>query len=264
MSGHGLDEPPADHVPETAFKDHFSGHATGYAAARPGYPPALFDWLATQAPAQGLAWDAGCGNGQAALGLAAHFDRVVATDPSAAQIAAATAHPRIDYRVEPAELPTLDDASVDLVVVAQAMHWFDLPRFHAAVRRVLRPGGVIAAWCYELTRVSPAVDAVFSRLYDDVLGAYWPAERRHVESGYRDLPFPYQSLPTPSFELCCRWTLPRYLDYLRSWSATQRYLRTEGQDPVTAMSDAFAEAWGTPTRSRDVRWPLSLRVGALR
>ena len=139
------------------FKDLFSGHAGVYAQARPDYPPALFEWLARQCAGRGLVWDAGCGNGQASVALAAHFDRVVASDPSAAQIAQAGAHPHVEYRVEAAEAPSLPDASVDLVTVAQAYHWFDHERFHAQVRRVAKPGAVIAVWTYGLSTVTPDV-----------------------------------------------------------------------------------------------------------
>lgn len=242
------------------FKDHFSVHARDYAAARPGYPEALFDWLAELAPARRRAWDAGCGNGQAALALAARFEAVVATDPSAGQIAAAAAHPRIDYRVEPAETPSLAPASVDLVVVAQALHWFDAARFHAAVKRVACPGGIVAAWTYGASRVTPAVDRVFDRLYAH-LDADWPPERRHVESGYRSLPFPWPETTAPPFEMGADWTLGEYLAYLGTWSASQRHLARTGVDPVAALAAEFGTAWGEQEQRRRVRWPLALRVG---
>ncbi len=242
------------------FADHFSGHASAYAAARPTYPDALFAWLAAQCASRDAAWDAGCGNGQASAALAAHFDRVVATDPSAAQIAAAAPHPRVDYRVEPAESPSLDDASVDLVLVAQALHWFDQDRFHASVARVLKPGGVFAAVSYGLSEVDAAVDAVYRRLYDG-LDPWWPPERRHVENGYRELPFPYAPIETPAFAMRLDWTLPQYLAYLRSWSATQRCLADTGRDAVAECADALASAWGDPAQAREVRFPLTLRVG---
>ncbi len=130
---------------DSNFKDHFSGHAADYASARPHYSTELFDWLAQQCDARLLAWDAGCGNGQAACALAMHFEQVYASDPSAAQIAAAAPASNIRYAVEPAEACGLRDASVDLVTVAQAMHWFDVPRFQVEARRVLRSGGVFAA-----------------------------------------------------------------------------------------------------------------------
>lgn len=243
------------------FADHFSGHADAYAKARPHYPASLFGWLAAQCPRRELAWDAGCGNGQATLALAEHFERVIGTEPSAAQVAAAPAHPKVAFRVEPAEAPSLDDASVDLLLVAQALHWFDQQRFHVGAHRVLRDGGVFAAVSYGLSTVDPAVDAVFARLYGETLDAYWPPERRHVENGYRELPFPYDEITAPQFAMRLDWTLPQYLGYLATWSAAQRYRRETGRDAVAEAADAFAEAWGDPERVREVCWPLALRVG---
>ena len=243
------------------FADHFSQHAALYAARRPRYPDGLFAWLAAQAPARTRAWDAGCGSGQATLGLVEHFDDVIASDPSAEQVAQAAPHPRIHYRVEPAEAPSLDTASVDLVLVAQALHWFDLEQFYPQVRRVLRPGGVIAACSYGLCHVDDAVDRVFGYLYDQLLGDYWPHERRHVENGYRELAFPFPEIAAPEIAMTQHWALAEYLGYLRSWSASQRYLQATGQDPVEGLADRFAEAWGAPAGPRQVSFPLALRVG---
>ena len=245
------------------FKDHFSGHAGIYRAARPTYPDALFDWLGAQAPARTLAWDAGCGNGQASVALAARFARVHATDPSATQIASAELRPNIDYRVEPAEQCSLADASADLVTVAQAMHWFDLARFHAEVRRVLKPDGVFAAWTYADCHVDPAIDAVKDRLYVDLTGPYWPPERVHVENGYRDLPFPFEQLAAPPFVMRMHWNAPQFLAYLRSWSATQRYVKERGEDPVTLIEADLRAAWGDASVPRAVNWQFQLRCGRI-
>lgn len=243
------------------FKDHFSGHAGAYHEARPTYPEALFDWLAAQAPARELAWDAGCGNGQASVALAARFERVHASDPSAQQIASADARANIDYRVEPAETSSLPDASADLVSVAQALHWFDHARFYAEVRRVLKPRGVIAAWSYADCSATPAVDAVKHRLYVDLTGPYWPPERRYIEEGYRTLPFPFERIDAPAFEMRVEWTLAQFLAYLRSWSATQRYLKANGVDPVALVEADLARAWGDAETMRSVRWDFHLLCG---
>jgi len=243
------------------FKDHFSGHAAAYAQARPRYPEALFAWLAAQCPQRELVWDAGCGNGQASVALANHFDRVFASDPSATQIAAATAHPNVRYSVEPAEQCSLPDHGADLVTVAQALHWFDHPRFYAEVRRVLKPGGLIAVWTYERSSVTPDVDAVFAKLYLGELGDHWPPERRHIEAGYATLPFPFAERSAPVFELVCDWTLAQYLAYLSSWSAAQRYLKATGRDAIAAFAPALAQAWGDPETIRAVSWPMTLRLG---
>lgn len=244
-----------------SFKDHFSTQSAIYRAARPRYAPELFVWLAAQAPSRTLAWDAGCGTGQASLGLAAHFARVIATDPSAAQIAEAEAAPNLEYRVERAERSTLADASADLVTVAQALHWFELDAFHAEVRRVLRPGGIIAEWTYADCHVTPAVDAAKRTLYVDLLDSYWPPERRLVETGYAELAFPFARLDAPGFELVAHWDLAAFLAYLRSWSATQRYIAANGRDPVGELAEHFATAWGDAAEIRPVRWDLALRVG---
>lgn len=243
------------------FKDHFSGHAATYADARPRYPEALFDWLAAQCAEHAMAWDAGCGNGQASVALSRFFEAVHATDPSAAQIGAATANGRVRYAVEPGEHCSLKDASADLVTVAQAYHWFDAPRFCAEAARVAKPGGVIAVWSYAESQVDAAVDVVFDGLNNERLDAYWPPEREHVRNRYRDLPFPFAPIDAPAFEMRCEWTLAQYLAYLRSWSASQRYAKETGRDAVAQVTRAMAQAWGDPESVRTVSWPLTLKVG---
>ncbi|HTD28416.1 MAG TPA: class I SAM-dependent methyltransferase [Xanthomonadaceae bacterium] len=244
------------------FKDHFSGHAAVYAAARPHYPADLFDWLSRACAARNLAWDAGCGNGQASHALARHFEQVYASDPSAEQIAAAEPAPNIRYVVEAAEHCGLGDASADLVCVAQAMHWFDVLRFQTEARRVLKPGGVFAAWTYAQSRVSPTIDVVFDRFHDELLEGYWPAGREHVIDSYRNLPFAFGRIDNvPAFAMHCDWTLIQYLAYLRSWSACQRYLRATGNDAVAMIDADLSAAWGDPTQVRAVTWPLTLHVG---
>lgn len=247
---------------DASFKDHFSGHAGNYASARPHYPDALFDWLASQCAHRALVWDAGCGNGQASVALAQHFESVYANDPSAEQIAAAEQHPRVRYAVESAEHCALPDASADLVTVAQAMHWFDVPRFQSEARRVLVAGGVFAAWTYAQSRVTPAVDAVFDRFHDALLEGYWPAGREHVIDGYRNLPLAFaRCADVPAFEMRCDWTLSQYFAYLRSWSACEKYRRANGKDAIALIEDEITIAWGAPQQVRAVVWPLTLHVG---
>lgn len=246
-----------------SFKDHFSGHAADYALARPAYPASLFRWLAGQAPGRALAWDVATGNGQAAVGLAAHFEAVFATDASAQQIDMATGPPNVQFGVEPAERCSLADGSADLVCVAQALHWFDHARFYPEVRRVLRPGGLFAAWTYRLCTVSPGIDAVVRRLYDGIVGPYWPPERRHVDAGYASLPFPFRELPGPRIPMETSLTLAQYLAYLRTWSAVQRYRAAHGDDPVAQVEADLARAWGEADRPRTVHWPLVVRAGVV-
>lgn len=244
--------------------DHFSAVAADYSRYRPGYPPELFAYLAPLPARRRLAWDCATGNGQAAVGLAEHFDRVVGTDLSAAQIAHAAAHPRVAYRVALAEAPALEAGSVDLVTVAQALHWLDTTRFFAEVERVLAPGGAVAAWCYNLLDVDPGVNAVIGRFYSRIVGRYWAPERRLLEAGYRTIPFPFAEVAPPAFAMQAEWRLADLTGYLGTWSATERYRALEGEDPLERIVADLTAAWGDPETPRTVRWPLNLRVGRRR
>jgi SAM-dependent methyltransferase len=243
------------------FQDHFSGHAADYARYRPQYPPALFAYLAQLAPSRELAWDTGTGNGQAALGLAAHFVRVIASDAAEQQIANAVPHVRVEYRVAPAESLDALAGSVDLITAAQAAHWFDLARFHAEARRVLKPQGVVAIWCYGLTRVAPEVDAIVEHFYRDVVGPFWPPELRFIDERYQTLPFPFTEEQPPTFRIETAWRLQDFKHYLRTWSATQRYTAQRGTDPLQPIEHRLAQAWGDVAQPRAVGWPIHLRVG---
>lgn len=247
----------------------FAPVAREYADFRPGYPPELFEWLARACAAREAAWDCGCGSGQASLALADHFGRVFATDVAPGQVAEATHHPRVTYSVAAAEVSGLPDSSVDLVTVAQALHWFDVGAFHAEARRVARPGAVLAVWTYPRPRfLDEALDRVFLDFHANVVGPYWPEERRHVEAGYRTLPPPaaglgFTELATPEFGLDLEWPLERITGYASSWSSTARYRKQTGTDPVPLLRDALRAAWpGGGTAA--LRLPLSLfawRIG---
>lgn len=242
------------------FADHFSAIAAAYAAARPTYPLALFAYLAELAPARGRAWDCAAGNGQATLPLAGLFEEVVGTDASAAQVAQMPEHPRIRRWAAPAEASGLPDHSVDLVTVAQALHWLRLPAFWSEVRRVLRDRGIVAVWCYGLQRLDDAdIDQRLEAFYTSVVGPFWAPERRLVESGYRTLEFPFEELAPPTFDMTLDWRLPDLLAYVRTWSATNAFIRARDFDPVGALGDELRPRWGQGARR--VRWPLSVRVG---
>ncbi len=243
-----------------AFKDHFSRQAQEYGLFRPRYPPELAAFVASQAPSRRLALDVATGNGQAAVDLAEHFERVVASDASAAQLARATPHPRVRYLRHAAEQLPFGAGVADALVAAQAAHWFDFAPFYAEARRVLRPDGVVALWTYEKFRVAADVDAVVDGFYGEVIGRYWPPERRYVEQGYRTLPFPLAELATPRFELVTDWTLAQVAGYLGTWSAVDRYRAAEGQDPVPAVAAALAPFWPAGGVRR-VIWPIHLRLG---
>lgn len=239
--------------------DHFSGGATDYAKFRPGYPAALYDWVAAQTTAHDLAWDCGCGNGQASVPLAERYARVVGTDLSVRQVVEATPHPRIEYRAAPAEASGLADHSCDLIAVAQALHWFDFARFYAEAQRVLKPGGVVAAWTYQLLRAEPGLDEIFRDYYDRVLASWWPAERKWVDDGYRTLPFPFAEIAAPAFEIRLSWTLDDLLAYLRTWTSTRYLSQAENRDPTLPLGEALRPLWGDG--EREIVWPIAMRAG---
>lgn len=240
------------------FKDHFSEHAAGYAQYRPHYPESLFHYLASLTGGHACAWDCATGSGQAAIALTRHYEKVIATDASASQIESALRGDSVNYRVAMAEESGLKPDSVDLITVGQALHWFDTERFSFEAARVLVGAGVIAAWCYGLCKVDAACDALVDRLYADIVGDYWPPERRLIERRYADIELPGEPIEPPAFDMHVTWRVDDMLGYLRTWSACKRYERDHGSDPVELIEADLASSWGE--EPRDVAWPLTLRV----
>ncbi|TWI67451.1 methyltransferase family protein [Pseudoduganella lurida] len=244
-------------------RNWFDQGGSAYARFRPGYPPALADFLAGAAPDRRLAVDAGCGNGQLTGVLAPAFERVVGIDPSADQIANAAPHDRIDYRCAPAEHMPLPDASASLVAAAQAAHWFDLPAFYREARRIARPGAILALVSYGVLRLDAALDERFQAFYRNEIGPYWPAQRKLVDTGYATLDFPFDEIAPPALAIRSEWTLPQLLGYLTTWSAV-RSAREAGRDALlTAFAADLGKAWGDPEAPRPVCWPLNMRIGRL-
>ncbi len=241
------------------FKDLFGAKSTEYARFRPTYPSELFAWLAAQAPSQSVAVDVGTGSGQAAHALAEHFDQVLAVDPSQRQLDKAMPHPRVRYSCAPAEATGLPAHAADLMIAAQAFHWFKHEAFFQEVRRVVKPGGVLAVWTYALSTVTPEVDAVVYELYEPMLGRYWEPERKLVEEGYASVTVPFTPLVVPPFPMRSSWTLEQLVGYLRTWSPLPRYMRDHGHDPFDVILPKLERAWGAVT-TRDVVWPLAIRA----
>ncbi len=237
--------------------DHFSSIAQAYARGRISYPPELFAHLAGLCPGHDLAWDCATGSGQAAVALAATFARVEATDLSAELLRQAPAHPRIRYRVAHAENSGLTDRSVDLVTVAQALHWFEHPLFEREVLRVLRPRGILACWGYVWPAVNPAVDALLEQ-FKAQIAPHWPPRAALLQAGYAALRFSLPELPAPKFQIAVRWTAADYLAHLASWSAVRYHREKTGADIVEEFRPGFERVWGSS--SAEVRWDLVLRI----
>lgn len=245
----------------TTFRDHFSASSPGYARFRPRYPDALFDWVADESPARERAWDCATGSGQAARGLAPHFGHVVASDASEAQLAQAERHPRIRYVRSAAEASGLATGRMDAIVVAQAVHWFDQEAFFAEAARVARPGALVAVWTYWTLLISPEIDAQIAAFYADVVGPYWPPERRLIEAQYRDIVMPFEPVAAPALAIELAMTLDDVAGYVGTWSSTLRYRAATGADPVPPLIDAIAPLWGDPATPRMTAWPLAIRGG---
>ena len=243
------------------FKDHFSVTASGYAAHRPVYPRGVAVALAARSPGRALVWDAGCGSGQLSVVLGEVFDQVAATDASAAQIAEAVPHPRVRYAVAPAEVSGLANGSVDCAVAAQAAHWFDLDAYYREVRRVARPGGLLALVTYAVMEVDPQIEKLVEQFYWHTLEGHWPPERRVVEEGYRSLPFPFEPVQSPALALEHRWNADELLGYVRTWSAVQSLKKAGRAADLERFGEELRRAWGDPATARLIRWPLSLRLG---
>jgi SAM-dependent methyltransferase len=246
-----------------SFRDHFSEQAKDYARHRPGYPAAMFDYLASLAPARELAWDCGTGNGQAALALADKFKRVIATDASAAQIENAFPHERVEYRIEPSENTTISAGTVDLVTVGTAVHWFDFDPFYAEVRRVSKPKGVIAVWTYFFPIIDPAIDRWLEHFYWVTLKGFWPERIHYLEEYYKTLPFPFEEVQPPAFEMEATWDVDKLIGFLSSWSAVRKLVEAQGEAAFEAQVKELEDVWGQKTQQKKIRWPLHFRIGRI-
>jgi SAM-dependent methyltransferase len=241
-------------------KDYFSGHAGDYAVFRPAYPEALIRHISQMIKYRGVAWDCACGNGQLALALAEHFHLVMASDISENQIASAPGHKGVLYTVQPAEKTDFPDGYFDLIVIGQALHWFDFDAFFKEVDRVLAPEGIIIAVGYGLMEVSPEIDKVVYRLYNEILGDYWPPERKYIENLYEDIPWPFIEIPIPAFDMKYRWTLKQLMGYLNTWSALKLYENKHHINPLSVVAEDLKTAWGEG-EYREVRFPLFVMAG---
>lgn len=250
-------------MPEDTFKDHFSTRSADYATYRPTYPASFVATLANLATAHDAALDCGCGNGQLTTMLADHFAQVIGTDASAAQVEQAIPHARVTYRVAPAEASQQPDSSIDLLTVAQAVHWFDLPAFYAEAKRIIKPGGAIAISSYGICTLDGPAGKVFSRFYAETLATFWPPERKLVEGGYRDLPFPFTEITVPATTMTENWTLQQVLGYADTWSAVRNMEKAQGRAGFEEFVAQMSHAWGAPEQTQRISWPIHVRAGRL-
>ncbi len=244
------------------MKDNFSLQAAGYAKYRPQYPDALFTYILSFVKDKNAAWDCGTGNGQSAKELSKYFTTVFATDISQKQMDNAYKAANIHYSLQPAEQTNLAGESIDLVTVSQALHWFKFDEFYAEVKRVAKPGGVIAVWTYSLLRISPQINAVIEDYHFNTLSNYWDAERKYVDDNYTSIPFPFDEITTPPFAIHLQWTLQDLEGYFYTWSALQKFIAANNYSPVDALIEQIKPLWGKDEK-REIVFPVHLRLGTI-
>jgi len=245
------------------FQDNFSKQAELYAKSRPHYPKELFQYLSTLTAEHKLAWDCATGNGQAAIALTDYYKKVIGTDASESQIKNAKPHDQVEYRVALAEDSMLSEKSVDLITVATALHWFDLEKFYAEVKRVGKPGGILAAWAYFKLEMDDRVQLVLRKLSIDFLGKYWSPDLKKVAGDYKTIPFPFEEIEAPHFDAITSWNIQNLIDYIHTWSFTQKYIDVNGKDPVDEVISELRDAWGDININKEIKWPLALKIGRL-
>ena len=248
------------------FIDNFSTQSKEYSFSRPTYPESLFEFLSTVTPKKNLAWDCATGNGQAAIGLSKYFKKVIASDASKNQIRHGFQRGNIDYKLFPAENAELNNDSVDIVTVAQALHWFDFEKFYINVKRVGKKDGIIAVWSYDMHKINPQIDKVTDRLDVDgeILGSYWDKETKYVKEKYKTIPFPFNEISVPSFKTMLYWNLHQLWDYMKTWSSVKKYYSENKRDPLDLVRPELNTLWGDELDKKEVTWNINIRAGIIK
>ncbi len=244
-------------------KRHFEQGSDLYQKYRPTYPSELAHILASLPSDRTLAVDIGCGTGQFTSLLAREFTKVIGLDISPSQIGGSIPHPTITFQCRPAEDTGLEESSADLVVAAQAAHWFDLPAFYKEVHRITKPGGILALISYGIFHLEGPVNERVQRFYKAEIGPYWPAERTHVETGYQSLPFPFTERHLKAPPIRRKWTYTELTGYIATWSACKQAEKAGYSDLFATFAADLKTLWGDPTSRRSVQWPINLRIGKI-
>lgn len=243
-------------------KSHWQEGGCDYALYRPTYPSSLATSLAKISPNRSFALDVGCGTGQLTAFLSDHFDIVVGCDVSSDQLNNAAKRPNITYKIGSAEKIDVHDNCTDLIVAAQAAHWFDLPTFYNEARRIGREGAVIALITYGVFEVEGPANARVNRFYWDDIHSFWPKGREHVENGYRDFDFPFETIAMPHLKIEREWDVDHFINYCETWSAAKRAKAAGCGDIMKNAAADLKDILGDDG-TMSIRWPISIRAGRL-
>ncbi|MBL6449528.1 class I SAM-dependent methyltransferase [Fulvivirga sp. 29W222] len=243
-----------------SVKDNFSRQSDLYAAYRPHYPPMLYNYLFDKIKNFNYAWDCGTGNGQVAYQLSKRFKKVCATDISSKQLENAVKVPNIQYMLAPAESTSIPSSCVDLITVAQALHWFEVESFYKEVLRVASPDATLAYWGYNILQVNESIDPIIRHFHNHVVGDYWDPERKVLLKEYADINFPLINPRQTYFHYAIQWNLSHLKGYLESWSAVQHYIQQKRHNPVEALIDQIQSQWDD---NQAVTFPIFLVYGRI-
>lgn len=220
----------------------------------------MYEFLRSRLKGFEKAWDCGTGNGQVAVELSSFFTNVEATDISLNQLKNAEKRDNIHYSVQPAERTSFPAQNFDLIITAQAIHWFRFEDFYAEVKRCLKPQGLLAVLGYGLFSSNPETNRIIAHFYNDIIGPFWDKERRYLEDEYKTIPFPFRELETPQFNQQYEWTISQLLGYLRTWSAVKHFEKRKNVDPVAIIEEDLTKAFG---KKNAVSFPILFRLGKL-
>lgn len=248
---------------ETADINWFSEGGRNYSQYRPKYTRELAEYLADLAPDNQKALDVGCGTGQLTQLLSDYFTTVTGVDPSEDQLRNTSPVPGITYIHSAAESLPADFSGYSLITVAQAAHWFRLDDFYREVHRVAKPGAVIALITYGVLNIEGQIGERFRQFYYEEIGRFWPVERQLVDSGYRELFFPFEELKAAHFWIEADWDLQELFGYISTWSAVQQARQKGDELIITKFANDLTEIWGNPDERRKACWPINMRVGRL-
>lgn len=241
----------------------FSLESDQYARFRPTYPTELINLIVSLAPQKFIAWDVACGNGQLTIELSNHFETVIATDVSEEQITMAPQKRNINYRVEPSENTSIEQSSIDLITVSQAIHWFEFDQFYNQVRKVIKPNGILALIAYILPTITPEIDAVIQEFYNGTLNGYWDERRKFIEEEYTTIPFPFEEVKLPSYYIEQQWKREDLIGYLSTWSAVKKYKQITSTDPIAIVAEIINSLWGE-NEIIEVRTPLITKIARIK